>query len=142
MTRFKSAALISVLAISLSVTGCDSSKELPAELQRDIGTVSVEVDFGSDKRAKSIDVVCSPESTVLLSLERAQNLKRLKFESRGAGETAFVTAIDGVKNEGSDGKNWIYRVNEKLGDKSAGIFAVSPGDKISWSFGDKPEELQ
>ena len=124
------------------MVGCDSSKELPAELQRAIGTVMVEIDFGSEKRMKSIPVVCSPDSTVLMSLERAQNMKMLKFESRGSGETAFVSAIDGVANEGSDGRNWIYRVNEKLGDKSAGIYAVGPGDTISWSFGDKPDELK
>lgn len=142
MTLFKSAALVSVFAISISMVGCDSSKELPAELQRAIGTVMVEIDFGSEKRMKSIPVVCSPDSTVLMSLERAQNMKMLKFESRGSGETAFVSAIDGVANEGSDGRNWIYRVNEKLGDKSAGIYAVGPGDTISWSFGDKPDELK
>ena len=142
MTRFKSAALISVFAISLSMIGCDSSKELPAELQRDIGTVTLEVEYGSEKRMKSIPVVCSPDSTVLLSLERAQNLKKLKFESRGSGETAFISEIDGVKNEGASGKNWIYRVNDKLGDKSAGVFEVNPGDTISWSFGERPEELE
>lgn len=151
MTLFKSAAIYSAVAISLcisclciaSLTGCDSTKELPAELQRDIGTVTLEVDFGSDtKRSKSIDVVCSPDSTVIQSLERAREMKKLKFESRGVGETLFLSSIDGVKNEGSGGKNWIYRVNGELGDKSAGIFEVNPNDRITWSFGDRPKGLE
>lgn len=142
MTLFKSAALISVVAISLFMVGCDSTKKLPAELQRDTGTVTLEVDFGGDKRAKSITVVCSPDSTVLQSLERARATNDLKFESRGVGETAFLSSIDGVKNEGSDGKNWIYKVNGQLGDKSAGIYEVNPGDTVTWSFGTPPKELQ
>lgn len=121
--------------------GCDSSK-VPNEQLRDIGTVTVEVDFGSDKRAKSIDVVCSPDSTVLDSLERAQNTNELKFEHSGSGETAFVNSIDGVKGKGAEGGNWTFRVNDQLGDKSAGIYEVKPGDVISWKFGDQPKELQ
>jgi hypothetical protein len=135
--------LIAVLLVVLAaiLAGCDSSKELPPELQRDTGTVVLEVDFGEEKRPKSVDVVCSPDSTVLLSLERAQQLNKITFKHRGTGETVFVTSIDGIENEGGDGKNWIYKVNGKLGDKSAGVFFVKPGDKISWSFGSKPPEL-
>jgi len=132
-------AVLFVVALSFCGTGCDSSKPLPKELQRDIGTVTLEVDFGDLRDAKSIDVVCSPDSTVFLSLERAQQLDKLKFEHTGTGETVFVTSIDGVEN---DAKFWTYRVNETLGDKSAGVYEVKPGDKISWRFGDRPKELQ
>lgn len=130
-----------VLTVSLLLLGCDRSAELSRDSQRDIGTVVLEVDYGGEKSAKQIDVVCSPNSTVLLSLERAQQLGELVYESKGSGETAFVTSLDGIGNE-ADGKNWIYRVNGELGDKSAGILAVKPGDKISWSFGLPPTELQ
>ena len=108
MTPIKSAALFSAVAILLCLFGCESAKELPAELQRDIGTVTLEVDFGNDKPGKSIVVVCSPDSTVLQSLERARKTNGLKFESRGVGETAFLNSIDGVKNEGADGLSLIH----------------------------------
>ena len=141
MTFFKSLTILSL--VLLCSAGCDSvAPSNSVELSRDIGTVTLEVDFGSDKRSKSIDVVCSPESTVLLSLERAQNMKKLKVDFRGTGETAFVTSIGGMKNEGAEGKNWIFRVNDKLGDKSAGVYPVKPGDKISWSYGNPPKELR
>ena len=134
------AAPIVLLSI-ICLSGCDSSAELPAEMQRDTGTVQLKVDFGEDKRAKMIDVVCSPESTVLLTLERAQNMKKLKVEFTGSGETAFIKSIDGVENEGAGGKSWTYKVNGKLGDKSAGIYKVGPADEIQWTFGDRPKEL-
>lgn len=121
--------------------GCDSSKK-SAEIQREIGTVSLNIDFGADKKADSIDVVCSPESTVLSILERAQNMNRLKVRFRGSGETAFVTSIGGIENEGADGQNWIFKVNDQLGDKSAGVFEVNPGDTIYWTFGNPPAELK
>lgn len=133
-------AALCVVAMTLMVSGCDSTS-VPAELQRDIGTVVLEVDFGGKKTSKTIDVVCSPKSTVLSSLERAQNMKKLEFKFRGTGETAFVTSIDGVDNEGADGENWTYRVNDELGDRSAGILGVKPGDTILWSFGARPKEL-
>ena len=60
-----------VLTVSLLLLGCDRSAELSRDSQRDIGTVVLEVDYGGEKSAKQIDVVCSPNSTVLLSLERA-----------------------------------------------------------------------
>jgi hypothetical protein len=141
MTLLKPLTILSFVVLCIS--GCDSTvPSNSAELSREIGTVTLEVDFGADKRSKSIDVVCSPESTVLLSLERAQNMKKLKVDFRGTGETAFVTSIGGVENMGSEGKNWIFRVNDKLGDKSAGVYPVKPGDKISWSYGNPPKELQ
>ena len=143
MNRFQTCLLI-VFAFALPLfAGCDKSTDRAArETSRDIGTVTLQVYFGAGKTSKNCNVVCSPDSTVLMTLERAQQTGELKFESTGSGETTFVKSIDGLTNEGADGKNWIYRVNEKLGDKSAGIYKVSPGDIISWSWGAPPEELK
>lgn len=132
--------LFLVFALALLTNGCDRSSEATSDLQREIGTVSLKVDFGGDKPDKQIDVVCSADSTVLLSLQRAQNMNELAFQSSGSGETAFVQSIDGVDNE-TDGKSWIYHVNDELADKSAGIKTVKPGDVITWSYGTPPDEL-
>ena len=45
------------------------------------------------------------------------------FISRGTGETAFVTQIDDLKNEGGgdNAKNWVFRVNDHLFDKGRGV---------------------
>ncbi|QEG20864.1 DUF4430 domain-containing protein [Mariniblastus fucicola] len=138
MTFSKLAVFLTLVALTICA-GCDSTQS-SAKLDRDVGTVALEIDFGGEKRSKSIDVVCSPDSTVLSTLQRAENTGELKIEFSGSGETAFVNSIDGVKNDG-DGSNWTYRVNDDLGDKSAGVFPVGPGDRISWTFGAKPEEL-
>lgn len=141
MNFFRSLSLCVLILGVLSLFGCDSSGKSTG-VQRDVGTVSLKIDFGGDKKSEMIDVVCSPESTVLSTLERAQNMNKLKVKFRGSGETAFVTSIGGVENEGADGQNWIFLVNDELGDRSAGVFEVQPGDTISWSFGDRPKELE
>jgi len=141
MNRLGLATAFLTTVFFVGAIGCDSSK-VPDELARATGTITLEVDFGGTKRSKSIHVVCSPDSTVLSSLERAQNTEDLKVKFSGSGETAFVNSIDGVEGKGADGGNWTFRVNDQLGDKSAGIYEVKPGDRISWIFGDKPKELQ
>ena len=136
--------LLTIGLITISViSGCDSGPgtKTADTPKREIGTVDLAVDFGKDKKPLSIAVVCSEDSTVLSTLERAHNMKELELEFRGSGETAFVESINGVKNEGAGGNNWIYRVNGKTGDKSAGIYKVDPSDKISWQFGEIPKEL-
>jgi hypothetical protein len=46
-----------------------------------------------------------------------------------------LTRIDDLANETArEGKNWLYRVNGKLADKSAGAYVLSPGDVILWRF--------
>lgn len=128
-------------AISIyAVAGCDSTATTQ-KAEQGVGSVALKIDFGSEKASIETDVVCSPETTVLGVLDRAQNMDELKFAYRGSGETAFVTAIGGVENEGVSGKNWIYRVNGETGDRSAGVYQLDPGDRVLWSFGTPPEDL-
>lgn len=136
-----SGSTVILLAVAVCVgliSGCDSTTQ---KTNREVGSVALTIDFGSEKESIETDVVCSPQTTVLEVLERAQNMDELKFTHRGSGETAFVTAIGGLENEGAAGKNWIYRVNGETGDRSAGVYQLAPGDRVSWSFGTPPKDL-
>ena len=74
-----------------------------------------------------------PVSSTVLSILRSSPLL---FEMIGQSDTtAFIVSIDGVENEKSLGDNWVYRVNGSLGDTSAGLFPVRPGDTVEWTFG-------
>ena len=42
--------------------------------------------------------------------------------------------IDDVENEGGGKRNWIYRINDKPGDRSFGIAKLEAGDTVLWSF--------
>ena len=65
----------------------------------------------------------------------AKKKKVVTFVHRGSKDTAFLTAIDGVKNLGAKGDNWIFRVNKKLGKKSFAITKLKMGDSVTWTFG-------
>ena len=57
----------------------------------------------------------------------------ISFGHKGNGATVLLKKIDDVENEGR-GRNWLYRVNGKPGDRSIGIFELQAGDTILWKF--------
>lgn len=63
----------------------------------------------------------------------------ITFAHSGSGETAFVTQIDDLKNEGGKGRqrNWTYRVNDKLVDKGAGSYELKEKDVVRWVYSSK-----
>lgn len=138
VASFGFAASVTIFFIAL--VGCDTSTSVaePETGSTSAGTVELEIDFQSDQENISVRIPCSTDSTVWSILDRARNLGDVKFESRGEGETAFVTSIGGVENQAAAGDNWVYRVNGELGDKSCGVFSVKPGDQVLWVFGKYP----
>ena len=101
-----------------------------------IGTVHVEILFGSDRSSIQNEVDCMNDTTVFSALQAAAEKGGYGFESTGVLKgDKFITSIGGVDNLAADGKNWIYQVNDVLGDKSSGVYAVQPEDRVVWSFG-------
>lgn len=97
-------------------------------------SVTLVVDFGDGFEKRYTRLPVGKDQTVLDMLVAASKHPRsLKFKSRGAKATAFVTEIDGVANEGA-GRNWVFRVNGKLGKRSCGVSKTSPGDVVTWRF--------
>ena len=99
-----------------------------------VGQVELKIDLpeGDDI---SIDADCYVDSTVFSIMRDAKESGQVEFESRGSGDTLFLTSIAGVENSGAGKGNWTFKVNGELGDKSSGVFKVKPDDKIDWSFG-------
>ena len=98
-------------------------------------TVQLIIDFGDHFQKQYNGLTWSKEMTVKDVLQAASKHSRgIRFEYRGKGKTAFLISIDKLKNEGR-GRNWVYRVNKKLGDRSFADFTVQPGDTILWTFG-------
>ena len=61
--------------------------------------------------------------------------RSIAVTQRGSGQGAFVTAIDGVANEGAEKDNWTYEVNGKAGDRSHAVYELHPDDRVLWTFG-------
>ncbi len=97
--------------------------------------VELVIDF-DDGFQKHYKLPWRESATVLDALESASRRQRgITYTVRGSGDMTMVTAIDGVANQGGDGRNWIYRVNGRLADKSCGVYETQPDDVIMWTFG-------
>ena len=92
------------------------------------------VDYGDGVQKHFTQLPWKDGLTVLGATQAAQKHPRgIKIKVRSSGSTAFLTQIDDVENEGN-GKNWIFRVNGKLADRSSGIYKLDKGDTILWRF--------
>jgi hypothetical protein len=101
-------------------------------------TVELVIDFGDGVQKRFADIGWKESMTVLDVLRAAQQHSHgISFSAHGSGETTMVTKIDDETNqEGATGaKNWIFRINGRLGDESCGIAAVRAGDNVLWKFG-------
>ena len=119
--------LIAVLAVAASALGAD---EPAAPLK----TVRLTIDYGDGVQKVFSGLPWKEEATVFAALEAAAKHPRgIKFEHRGRGATTLITSIDDLKNEGR-GRNWLYEVNDKLGETSCAIAELKPGDAVLWRF--------
>jgi hypothetical protein len=95
--------------------------------------VSLTIDFGDGIRERYAPAAWREGMTVRdLMVETRQG--KLKLEVQGSGQAAFLKAINGVANEGADGRNWTYAVNGKPADRSFAVYELQPGDEVLWTF--------
>jgi hypothetical protein len=63
--------------------------------------------------------------------------KGIQFAQQGSGESALLTEINGVANEGGSARNWTYSVNGQEADRSFAVYKLQPGDHVLWTFAAK-----
>lgn len=121
---------------STTDTGPDSTTMAGAEDDAAAEAVSLTIDFG-DGRVESYEPVAWREGMTVRELTRETPRGDRRLEVRGTGETAFLASLDGLANEGSGGRNWLYSVNGESGDRSFAIRELKPGDHVLWAFKDQ-----
>lgn len=98
-------------------------------------TFSLTIEFGNGAEMRFESLPWRDRMTVLEGLQAAGEFRPgITFSRRGAGETAFVTAIEGLKNAGADGGNWIYEINGEKAMRSAGAQTLQSGDALLWRY--------
>jgi hypothetical protein len=98
-------------------------------------TVKVFIDFGDGFEKRYAALPWREGMTVLDAMQQASRHPHgIEFEHTGEGKTAFLTAIDDAANEGQDGRNWIYYVNQDRGDRSIGAKRLSINDVVRWKY--------
>ncbi len=100
-------------------------------------TVRLVVDYGDGVEKHFTSVPWKRGMTVLDAMEHARKSPHgIQFEHKGRGETALLTRIDDLKNEGGgrNKKNWIFWVDDKAAVKSFGIHRLEKGAVVRWKF--------
>ena len=93
------------------------------------------IDYGDGSQKHFTALPWKEGMTVLEATKIAEKHPRgIAVKSRGSRSTAFIEKIDDVANEGGDGRNWVFRVNDELGDRSSGVYELKSGDTILWRF--------
>ncbi len=90
------------------------------------------IDYGGGRRTAFAPIEWHDGMTVADLMAAWTNLA---VKQKGSGESAFVTAIDDVENQGADGKNWIYSVNGQIADRSFAVYKLKAEDHVLWTFG-------
>jgi len=100
-------------------------------------TVRLVVDYGDGTTKTISNLVWAKGNTVLDALKAATSRAHsISFGYTGSGDTAVMTKIDDLQNEGAGAgkKNWQYWVNETYGDRSFAAFETQAGDVVTWRF--------
>jgi hypothetical protein len=98
-------------------------------------TVSLAIDFGNGARREIAALPYRAGMTIGDLLRAAQEFRpAIAFAHQGEGEMAFLTSLEGVANEGGDGRYWIYSVDGATGTVSYEKQALEPGAAVLWEF--------
>lgn len=133
--------VLGAAALGMSLAGCNRQSAPPATENHGEtapAEIACEIRFYGRAADTSGSVLVPADATAFEALRLFAKERNLPVEHRGSGETLFVVAIGGVANEGAGGDNWVYLVNDQLGDRSSGARKLSPGDRLVWRFGSYP----
>jgi hypothetical protein len=117
------------------VTPAGESTKRPMPSETGAGrTVSLTIDYGDGRRTE-FEPTAWREGMTVYDVTSETQRQDLKLETLGTGESAFLANLDGIENEGANGRNWMYSVDGKLGDRSFAVYELEPGDQVLWTFG-------
>lgn len=106
-----------------------------AAAQEAAASVRVTIDYGDGVQKVFSALPWKEKMTVFAALQAAEKHPRgIKVTHSGSGETTFISGIDDALNEGADGNNWRYAVNDQPARYSAGVTELKAGDTVVWRF--------
>jgi hypothetical protein len=110
------------------------------------GTVPIvnAITFSVEKRTIGQgDIVASQSltlqagDTAFTALKRALDAKGIAIEYTGSGATIYVAGIDGLREQDpahGEGSGWMYSVNGKFPNVSAGVYELKNGDVLRFQY--------
>ncbi len=130
--RFVFVCLLCSLLATASCRNDSQASKPPSDSSK---LVEVQIDFNGHGENKQFPVSWSSGQTAFSCLKQLEANGKLTVASKGSGSQTLLTAIDGLENRWSAGDNWVFTVNDRLGDRSSAVFDLRPGDRLIWRFG-------
>ena len=133
--RILAICMISLTVLLVQQVNSQIEPKKSGEAQAKKAVVILTIDYGDGAQKRFPSIPWQRRMTVLDALEwAAKHPRGIDFFGKGNGSTKLISKIDDLQNSGAAGKNWVFRVNDKLGDRSCGIFAIQADDRILWKF--------
>jgi hypothetical protein len=101
-------------------------------------TVRLVIDYGDGTVKIFTELPWTKGTTVLDVMNAAKARPRgITLRHSGSGETAMLSEIDGLPNEGggSGKRNWQLWVNTTYAERGFGVYELQPLDVVTWRFG-------
>ncbi len=140
MTRWVRVLVFVLLISALALVGVWWAQEANGpEVQQEVGSV---VSSPAAQAAVTLEIVAADgsqkkfEQVALVEGETALDITRkvVPVETKGEGEGAFVTSVDGVAAQESQRQFWSLLINGQPSQVGAGSYVVKVGDSISWQL--------
>ncbi|OGY27653.1 MAG: hypothetical protein A2802_01875 [Candidatus Woykebacteria bacterium RIFCSPHIGHO2_01_FULL_43_29] len=94
-----------------------------------LNVVTQKISYGELKPEETVTIEIVSEGQTALDLLSKTKSIEVKESSYGK----LVESIEGVKNN-TDGKYWLYYINDQPASVGAGEYQLKPNDKIEWKF--------
>lgn len=101
----------------------------PVEEEPILASATTEVPWRADLTVYAATLQAGGSQPAHVSKERWQS------RWQGNGEMAFLLELGGIANQGADGLNWLFEINEKRIDRGAGAQTLKQGDRVLWKMG-------
>jgi len=74
------------------------------------------------------------DSTVFSLLKKLSVENNFTLDYRESGLGVFIEEVYGIKNNGTENKYWLYKVNGQLANVGASSYRIKEGDEITWNY--------
>ncbi len=98
-------------------------------------SVELKIDFGNGVQKRFAALRWQPGMTVEQVLQEASTFRPgISYQQQGQQAGGFLTALDGLSNEGAGGRNWKFEVDGQHAQMSFCLQPVPSGGHVLWKF--------
>lgn len=112
-----------------------SSSMIESDVSSETSSLQAEVDLVEVTLSVTEDGELIPDGEQVVEVEEGAILLDVMKEYYDiTEENTFISAINGVEQDGNAGKWWVFDINGAMGEKGASEIELQAGDLIEWKL--------